>query len=209
MTEPKKKRKAWRWLLGAIVLCVVLFLGLYYTKLGGGVHNNQTIVPNQTQNFAQGKIQQAQQFIQNSETELKTKLVILKEQDQNYPLDTLETVVSPLNAKLGINNYFLALSSILLVTLTLAALIVGWYLRRSGKKKWLGYIISFIGFLPILPLVIVCSLVSWLSKKYWMSGKVSLKRKPLKDTADNEGTNPMNSIDDWEQAFKRLEKLQS
>ncbi|MGG3468780.1 hypothetical protein ABES02_15025 [Neobacillus pocheonensis] len=132
----------------------------YRLLLGGVVRNNQTAVPSQTQNFAQYKIQQAQHFIQNSETELKTNLVNLKDQEHHYPLDTIESIVSPLSAKLGINEYYLALFSILLVALTLAALIVGWYLRKFGKKKWLGYIISFIGFLPIFPLV------SWISKKY-------------------------------------------
>lgn len=42
-----------------------------------------------------------------------------------------------------------------------------------------------------------------------MGGKVSLKRKPLNDTTDYEGTNHTHSIDDWEQAFNRLEKFQS
>ncbi|MEH7439540.1 hypothetical protein V7182_18850 [Neobacillus drentensis] len=103
-----------------------------------------------------------------------------------------------MSEKLGIGVDYVALFSILLVSITLVALVVGWYIRRFGKKKWLGYLISFIGFLPILPIMIAGSLLSWLGKQYWKSGKVRTSKA-------SSAKEPTNIIDDWEQSFKGLE----
>ena len=207
MTELKKKRKGWIRLLGAIVLSVLLFLGLNYSKLGGAQTTNSI----QTQTFITNKIQQGNNIIRNLETQLNTKLVDVKEQEDTYGLGNLESIVSQLSAKWGIINYELALLIILLVTITLLA---GWYLRKFRKKKWIGYIISFIGFLPILPIMVAGTLVYWMGKVYWMSGnarsnKDSVPREPLNNAANYKVANNTNIIDDWEQSFKRLEKLHS
>jgi MFS family permease len=74
-----------------------------------------------------------------------------------------------------VKSAYIALFSILLVLITVTALIAGWYLRKFGKKKWLGYLISFIGFLPLLPIMIAGSLVYWMDKKYWMAGNKHLR----------------------------------
>jgi hypothetical protein len=191
MKNVKKKRKGWIWLFGGIILSVLLFLGLYYTKLGGAFHTYGTGIPSQPLPFVQ---EQGTRLIQN----LGAKLVDLAAQVPFSALDNLESMGSRLSEKLGIGVDYLALFSILLVSITLVALVVGWYIRKFGKKKWLGYIISFIGFLPILPIMIAGTLISWLGKQYWKSGKV---RASKASTAKE----PTNIIDDWEYSFKGLE----
>ncbi|MEH7439539.1 hypothetical protein V7182_18845 [Neobacillus drentensis] len=47
MKDVKKKRKGWIWLLGGILLSVLLFLGLHYSKLGSTFHTYGTGIPNQ------------------------------------------------------------------------------------------------------------------------------------------------------------------
>ncbi|MEH7302861.1 hypothetical protein [Neobacillus drentensis] len=64
--------------------------------------------------------------------------------------------------------------------------------------RWLGYLISFIGFLPILPIMVAGSLVSWLGKQYWKSGKIRASKALT-------AKEPTIIIDEWEQLFKGLE----
>ncbi|MEH7334365.1 hypothetical protein V7161_17105 [Neobacillus drentensis] len=143
----------------------------------------------------------ATSFINTLESGLQAKLVAVKE----LVPGNLGSIVSQWSVKLGISNFELSLFSVLLVSITLAALVVGWYLRRFGKKKWLGYIISFIGFLPVLPIMMAGTLVYWMGKLYWKSGKV----RSNKESAPKEPRKDSSNINDWEQALKGLEKLQS
>ena len=190
MTESKKKRKGWSWLLGAAGLGVVLFLGLQYSKLGGFFHTDQAAVSSQT--FIQDKITQGTQFMKTT----------INAQEQTFLPGGLESIISPWSAKLGISADQFVLFSILLASITLAALLIGWYLRKFSKKKWLGYLISFIGFLPILPIMIAGTLVYWMGKGYWKNGKVhSSKKSAKKNPINSQGSNPMNQIDEWEQAM--------
>jgi len=46
------------------------------------------------------------------------------------------------------------------------------------------------------------SLVSWLGKQYWKSGKVRVSKA---STAKEPINKPSNIIDDWEQSLKGLE----
>ncbi|MGG1679261.1 hypothetical protein ACIFOT_26575 [Neobacillus sp. NRS-1170] len=140
-------------------------------------------------------------FIENLETGLQAKLVDVKE----LVPGNLASIVSQWSVNLGISDFDLALFSILLVSITLTALVVGWYLRRFGKKKWLGYIISSIGFLPILPIMMAGTLVYWMGKQYWKGGKVRSNNESAPKNPRKEGS----SIDDWEQALKGLERVQS
>ncbi|MEH7748187.1 hypothetical protein V7659_24715 [Neobacillus drentensis] len=195
MKESKKKRKGWRWLLGAIVLGVVVFLGFQYVKPGGV-----------TQAFIQDIINQGTDLMKNLGTNLKTFMI---EQGQGYVPGIVAAMVSPLSTLIGIGADEFVLFSILFAAFTLAALLAGWYLRKFGKKKWLGYCLSFIGFLPLLPIMIAGTLVYWMGKKYWMSGRVHSKKgsvEPRKHPTPGKGSSP---VDDWEQAFKRMEKLQA
>lgn len=191
MKEVKKKRKGWVWLLGAIVLSVLLFLGLHYTKLGSTFHTYGTGIPSQPLPFVR---EQGNRLIQY----LGAKLVDWTTQVPFSGLGIVESMVSRLSEKLGIGVDYIALFSILLVSITLVALGVGWYIRRFGKKKWLGYLISFIGFLPILPIMVAGSLVSWLGKQYWKSGKIRASKALT-------AKEPTTIIDEWEQLFKGLE----
>ncbi|MEH7074284.1 hypothetical protein [Neobacillus drentensis] len=167
MTELKRKRKGWRWLLGAVVLIVVLFIGLQYTKLA-------------PQTFFQNLVTQGNNFI-------KTTV------EQIFVPSSLESIVAPLSGMLGICAADFSLYSILFVSITLAALLVGWYLRKFGKNKWLGYLLSFIGFLPILPIMFAGSLVNWLGKQYWKSGKAHSKKG--KKSSNYEGSNPPPTVE--------------
>jgi hypothetical protein len=188
MKDVKKKRKSWIWLVGGIVLSALMFLGLHYS---GAFHTYGTGIPSQPLPFVRD-------FIQN----LGAKLVDLATQVPFSGLGIVESIGSRLGEKLGIGVDYVALFSILLVSITLVALVVGWYIRRFGKRKWLGYLISFIGFLPILPIMVAGSLVSWLGKLYWKSGKV---RASKVSTAKEPINKLSNIIDDWEQSFKGLE----
>ncbi|WHY66830.1 hypothetical protein [Neobacillus sp. SuZ13] len=196
MKESKKKRKGWRWLLGAFVLSVVvLFLGMQYAKPGGVIHA-----------FIQDIISQGTDLIKNLGTDLKSNII---EQGQAFVPDSVAAMVSPLSTPLGISADEFVLFSILFAAITLAALLTGWYLRKFGKKKWLGYCLSFIGFLPLLPVMVAGSLVYWMGKKYWMGGRVQSKVEsvePRNHPAPDKGASP---VDDWGQAFKRMEKLQA
>ncbi|WP_026568337.1 hypothetical protein [Bacillus sp. UNC41MFS5] len=196
MKESKKQRKGWRWLLGAFVLSVVvLFLGQQYAKPGGV-----------TQTFIQGIINQGTDFMKNLGTNLKTTIIEL---GQAYVPSSVETMVSPLSATLGISADEFILFNILFFAITFAALLTGWYLRKFGKNKWLGYILSFIGFLPLLPVMIAGSIVYWMGKKYWMGGRVHSNKEsavPRDHSTPDKGSSP---VDDWEQAFNRMEKLQA
>src|SRR4051812_49147004 len=107
MTESKKKRKGWSWLLGALVLGVVLFLGMQYSKLGGFFHKDQGAVPSQT--FIQDKITQVTQFIKTT----------INAQEQTFMPGGLESIITPLSAKLGISADQFVLFSILLSSITL------------------------------------------------------------------------------------------
>ncbi|WP_144550684.1 multidrug effflux MFS transporter [Bacillus sp. X1(2014)] len=195
MKETKKKRKGWRRRLGAIVLIAVLFLGLQYVKPGGV-----------TQAFIQDTINQFTDLMKNLGTILKSNMI---EQGQGYVPGSVAAMVSPLSTPLGISADEFVLFSILFAAITLAALSAGWYLRKFGKKKWLGYCLSFIGFLPLLPIMLAGTLVYWMGKKYWMGGRVHPKKESVETrnhlTVDK-GSSP---VDDWEQAFKRMEKLQA
>ncbi|MEH7084422.1 hypothetical protein V7139_17035 [Neobacillus drentensis] len=195
MKESKKKRKGWRWLLGAIVLGVVVFLGMQYAKPGGV-----------TQAITQDIFNQGTDFMKNLGAILKSTMI---EQGQAYVPGSVAAMVSPLSTLMGIGADEFVLISILFAAITLAALLAGWYLRKFGKKKWLGYCLSFIGFLPLLPIMLAGSLVYWIGKKYWMGGRVHSKKEsvePRKHPTPDKGSSP---VDDWEQAFKRMEKLQA
>ncbi|MDN3018886.1 hypothetical protein PH210_22190 [Paenibacillus sp. BSR1-1] len=143
----------------------------------------------------------ATSFINTLESGLQAKLVDVKE----LVPGNVGSIVSQWSVKLGINDFELTFFSVLLVSITLLTLVVGWYLRRLGKKKWLGYIISSIGFLPLLPIMMVGTLVYWMGKLYWKSGKVRLNKESAPKKPQKDGSN----INDWEQALKGLKKLQS
>lgn len=195
MKESKKHREGWRWLLGAIGLSLVVFLGMQYAKPGGV-----------TQAFIQGIINQGTNFMKNLGTILKSTII---EQGQAYVPGSVAALVSPLSTLMGMSVDEFVLFSILFAAITLAALLAGWYLRKFGKKTWLGYCLSFIGFLPLLPIMIAGTLVYWMGKKYWIGGRVHSKKEsvePRKHPTPDKRSSP---VDDWEQAFKRMEKLQA
>ncbi|MDR6121112.1 hypothetical protein QFZ87_000709 [Bacillus sp. SLBN-46] len=192
MKDVKKKKNGWIWLFGGIVLSALLFLGLHYS---GAFRIYGTGIPSQPLPFVR---EQGTRLIQS----LGARLVDWTAQVHFSTVGNLESMVSQLTEKLGIGVDYVALFSILLVSITLVALVVGWYIRRFGKKKWLGYLISFIGFLPILAIMIAGSLVFWLGKQYWKSGKVRARKA---STAKEPINKPTTIIDDWEQSFKGLE----
>lgn len=198
MEEKKKKRKIWRWLIVATVSAVILAGGFRALHATGWMNKEMLAYPHVHQIFVSMQDRGEKELVGQREHSERFQP---KSEGRRFHKEDIKREHGERRHQADGWIFFL---------ITAGLVISGWFVRKHANesiwRKWTGWLLIFVGVLPILPLLVIGFVIYWLCIRIGTrKGSIVFVDVPLHFPYAGENNNSA-ILDKWEKQMSKEEK---